>query len=155
MTQTINTADVIAWVESKGDQHAFRFEPGVYAGLATTNGTESAILNVIASIHNCSASTARVLYSSSFGLYQIMGFNLYGGKNPIKTTVFEYMNDAVAQVQQFSNFIEQKGLIVTPETLAESAQVRLHFGAVYNGNGQAYSNAIAQALKHFGYNVAG
>jgi hypothetical protein len=155
MTQTIDTADVIAYVESKGDQYAFRFEPGTFATTANPHPAQIEILNRIQKIHSCSTATARVLYSSSFGLYQIMGFNLYADNSGVTGTAFAFMNDPIAQTVFFKAFLNTKGLIVTPQTLAESPQVRTHFGTVYNGNGVAYGAAIAQALRHYGFNVAG
>jgi hypothetical protein len=155
MTPTIDIADVIAWVESKADRQAFRFEPGTFATTANPRPAQIEILNRISKIHMCSAATARVIYSSSFGLYQIMGFNIYADNTGVNGTVFDFVADPIAQTVLFKQFLAQKGLIVTPQTLAESVQVRQHFGTVYNGNGPAYANAIALALTHFGFHVQG
>jgi hypothetical protein len=156
MNNSIGLTDVIAWVESKGDPYAFRFEPATYANLANPSAVQKGIIATIQTIHNCSYESAKVIYSSSFGKYQIMGFNLFAPKLSLCESAFKFMGDSATQDAMFTKLIASMALSsLTPDTLASSLWNRQHFGAIYNGNAQAYGISIAQALVHFGYNVAG
>jgi hypothetical protein len=158
MTPTINLADVIAYVESRGDSFALRFEPATYTALTTGAMTpeHADIVSAIATIHNCSVPTAQVIYSSSWGRFQIMGFNLYGPTIQLKTTVFAYCADDIAQIAAFDALVTSMGLGgETAPMLATDPQARIAFGAKYNGNGPAYANEIAVACVHFGLQVNG
>jgi len=153
MTPSISLADVIAYVESKDDAYAFRFEPATYANLSNPSVASKQIIAQIQSAHNCSYQSALVIYSSSFGKYQIMGFNLFG-QLKLGISAFEFMGDAGTQDKMFWHFAMQKKLdTYTPDSLAASEQARVYFGMIYNGNGNAYAQQIENALAHFGYQV--
>jgi hypothetical protein len=149
----ITIFDLIAWVETKALPHAMRFEPVVYAHLTTGIMTpaHSAIVHKIADIHSCSLGTAQMIYSTSYGQVQIMGFNLYGVADFGKT-VFDYMACDDYQRQTFDKFLKATALDhCTPATLGASHAERLHFAMTYNGS-IAYEGPMISALKHF--NVA-
>ncbi|MEM1724369.1 MAG: hypothetical protein QXS69_02675 [Candidatus Aenigmatarchaeota archaeon] len=71
---------IIAYVESNNNPHAIRFERKILASLEGSKYRRkpAKIITKIQDINKCSIDTARVIYSSSFGKYQIMGFNIYG-----------------------------------------------------------------------------
>jgi len=73
---------LIANVESNDNQWALRFEPGTYMS-AGSNDKAAQIFASIIEVHACSRTTAQMIYSTSWGKYQLMGFNLYG---PMKLT---------------------------------------------------------------------
>jgi len=154
MANSIGIADVIAWVESKGDGMAYRFEPLQYAKTQVPgNSAMTQIVSQIQKIHNCSLQSARVIYSSSFGRYQIMGFNLYG-QLKVTDCFGLFLNGDSLQLQAFNTFLAQKQLSqYSIYDLACSKVKRELFGKIYNGDGPGYGALIAQALQHFGYQV--
>lgn len=155
--QDIQLSDVIAWIESRGNPHALRFEPSVYSRL--TNGAmtpaHAAIVKRIVSIHNCSIPTAQVIYSTSYGLYQLMGFNLYADDsvNSTDLDVVSFCANTKEQTRVFNAFVSRETINVTPKQMAENANVRGMFADFYNGNEIAYSAKIVASLQHFGFQV--
>lgn len=152
-TTAIATSDLIAWVESRNDPWAFRFEPATYSASALLNPARAAILATITRIHNCSAQTARVIYSSSFGAFQDMGFNIYGGPNAYTKPFGAFLASPSDQLQFFNAFCQSRGLDMTAQQLADSEALREQFGTVYNGNGVAYAAQIAAACRALGLQV--
>lgn len=153
-TDSVQLSDVIAWIESRGNPHALRFEPGVYARL--TNGAmtpaHAEIVKRIVSIHNCSIPTAQVIYSTSFGLYQLMGFNLYAD-NSVNSTdldVVTFCATPKEQTRVFNAFVSREAIAMTPAQLASHSMYRTYFGRVYNGDALAYAGNIVASLQHFG-----
>lgn len=81
MTATLSS--VIRLVEASGNFGALRFEPGCYAALQNGRGRLYAlhpteILEAIATANRCSPPTAQMIFATSWGVYQDMGFELYG-----------------------------------------------------------------------------
>lgn len=156
MNAPITVVQVIAYVESKGDSFAYRFEPLTYASTLNTQGKTAMqqILAQIVKVHNCSYQSARVIYSSSFGKYQIMGFNLYGQLN-VQKSFGEFMTDDSLQDLAFNTFLKQKNIAsITVDQLATDKNTRIKFGNIYNGNGNDYAGSIVSALQHFGVKVS-
>lgn len=149
-------ADIVSYIETKGDPQALRFEPATYARLTDGNFTKPhrAILQRIQDIHSCSLYTACMIYSTSFGAFQIMGFNLYGNAIKYNAPIFEYCSAASAQLQTFNAFIVAENLTsYTPQVMAESKSMRETFADIYNGSVDAYTPLIVGALEHYGYVV--
>ena len=146
---TVTLFDIIAWVETKNVQHAMRFEPSVYARVA-----DQWLPEMVAAqkANSCSQGTARMIYSTSFGAAQIMGFNLYGQGYAGDISTFCW--DIRAQETQFDAFVKRKNIVCTPEDLAGIPIVRRHFAQVYNGAPDTYAPLIAQALQHYGFGVS-
>ncbi|MGC9115968.1 MAG: hypothetical protein ACP5HH_08285 [Fervidicoccaceae archaeon] len=67
--------EVIAYVESNNNPFALRYEESYFIK-AEKKGNEK-ILNLIQAFNRCSKDTAKVIFATSFGLYQILGVNLY------------------------------------------------------------------------------
>jgi len=65
---------LISYVESNNNSFAIRFESELYKHAKS----DPKILETIKSINVCSTATAKMIYCSSWGKYQIMGFNIYG-----------------------------------------------------------------------------
>lgn len=153
----VSLSDIIAWIESRGNPHAIRFEPLVFSRLTTGAMTSehAAIVARIVRIHNCSIPTAQVIYSTSYGLYQLMGFNLYADDsvNCTEMDVVNFCNDEAEQTRIFNAFVSRETIAVAPAMLASDPGVRAQFARIYNGNAQAYSLAIDASLQHFGFQV--
>lgn len=146
---TIN--ELIRHVESRNRPSAMRFEPAVYQRITTGPLTqaEMSILGRIKEQNRCSDGTARMIYSTSWGLYQIMGFNLYT-TDGISGPITEYSAASSVQDATFLQFLKRNGLQdFTPGKLAEDAALRLKFSMKYNG-AIAYADALVAALAHFG-----
>jgi hypothetical protein len=154
LAQTINTADIIAQVESSGNPYAYRFEPTVFDSLrvGALTPVHLVIINKIMKIHSCNQSSAEVIYSSSYGLYQLMGFNIYGECGYDKS-IFAYLNDSLTQTALFESLLSHMGLSdITASMLAGNEFARHEFGLRYNGS-IAYENGIVEACKHLGMDV--
>lgn len=131
-------AKVIATVESGGFPYALRFEDAVYHrppiwGQATISACLQA--------NKCSGTTGRMILSTSFGLFQIMGFNLYG-MLALKIPVATFLFDAEQQLASFAAYCKANG--ITPEAFDFTNEVALeHFARVYNGPGDI-ANYVAK-----------
>ena len=97
----VTIAQIIAQVESASRPFEMRFEPSVYARSKTLS-----IVDTIIQANDCDKATAEIFYAMSFGLYQIMGYNLYdpADKFRLRTPIATYMNDAKAQLAAFDAF---------------------------------------------------
>jgi hypothetical protein len=149
MTAPVSLFDVIAYVETKNCPPLMRFEPATYARVAS--GAWTPLLDKIAQFNQCSQSTARMIYSTSWGAAQLMGFNLYdlGYEQP----VVDFAADPIAQAAMFDKFVWTKGISSDVHTLATVPAARRFFARVYNGDTDAYEPLIVQALEHFGIEV--
>jgi hypothetical protein len=70
--------EVIKTVESANNQYAFRFEEKLYFLHRASKTNLSKILKRIKMLNQCSNETAIMICSTSWGLYQILGINIYG-----------------------------------------------------------------------------
>ncbi len=93
---------VIARVESLENPLAVRFEPHIYGAINVRR--VGRLLVQIADIHKCNTETAKVIYSTSWGQYQIMGFNLYS--LGYSQTVWEFLFFEQDQDQVFYKFVK-------------------------------------------------
>lgn len=120
-------AQVISRIESSDNPHAMRFESEIF----NRQRYESNVPR-IQSIHRCSTVTARMISATSFGAFQIMGFNLYapGG---IQCDIADYMGNPVQQLASFKRFLQLNGLDESDENLLNQDK-RLRFARVYNGD---------------------
>lgn len=143
-------ADIIARIESHGDTHALRFEPLVYARASSVPPASRPTLERIAKLHKCSVATAAMLYSTSWGTRQIMGFNIWGPEQ-YGGTLYDFLADDEAQIRVFYAFLRRVDLQdITPEQLAKSQQARLKFSMAYNGS-IAYEQPMLEALRFYGF----
>lgn len=155
-TVLVTLGDVIAWVESRNDCSALRFEPTTWEKLSEgRNRNELAILALTRAHNACSHGTADMIYSTSWGKYQIMGFNLYGPECALQTGVMAFCVDDAAQDAAFAKLIAAMRLSdMTPPTLADSPDARAHFARVWNGS-TAYVEPLVEALRHFNFQIKG
>jgi hypothetical protein len=135
-------AKVIADIESAGCAYAYRFEPATYARYI--NVSANALDAQAAHTWGCSLFSAGAMLSSSYGLFQIMGFNLV---KLTKMHPLQYVQDVAEQTRVFWAFLEGCGLGGTTLAglLADPAAL-LHFATCYNGPGQpaTYAALIKQ-----------
>jgi hypothetical protein len=163
MTPTPTTShptvfNIISWVETKHNTAAVRFEPAVYEKISV-NRTDSqkAIISRIMKANDCSWGTALMIYSTSFGAVQLMGFNIYGPKVNFDGNVIDYCVTPDDQHDSFAKILEEMELqSITVAQLALSKVARAHFAAIYNGPADidAYAANIVTALKNYCIPVA-
>jgi len=153
-TTGVQLNDLIGWIESKNDFKAFRFEPVVYARLSRfTDDSRPLLLQRIVNANNCSFGTARMIYSTSWGAYQIMGFNLYGQALDCKAKIADLLGDQMIQSLMFDRFLKTINADgMTPRALALSPLARERLALKYNGS-REYLVPMVGALRHFGFNV--
>ena len=107
-----------------------------------------------------------MIFSTSWGAVQIMGFNLYGPECGYMGNVADFLTNVAKsgangqivlsdQESAFNSLILSMKLDgATPENLALHPALRRAFAMTYNG-GADYMNAISEALTHYGIAVQG
>lgn len=146
----VSLFDVISWVESKNNPHAMRFEVAMFDKMRQDIApAQHAILDKIGAAHGkaLSAWTEGMIYCTSFGATQIMGFNLYDGL--YNGDVASFMSDPIAQAVAFDSFCALKQITCSVAEIAGIPILRAHFAKIYNGDADAYSAQIVYALQHF------
>ncbi len=103
----ITLAQVIAKVESSGNPCALRFEPTVYRrfGIMEPNDPDRYILNKIQKVHDCDHMTACMIAGTSWGLFQILGENLWSLSIDYQGTLFDYCMSATNQKACFKSML--------------------------------------------------
>jgi hypothetical protein len=149
-----NVFDIISWVETKHNSMAVRFEPSTYNKLsATRTDSQKAIIANIVKYCACSWGTALMIYSSSWGETQIMGFNLYGPDINYTDSVIKFCVDLPMQQTAFNKLVASMKLAdITVAQLAVSKVARARFAVTYNGSSD-YSANIVEALKAYNLSV--
>lgn len=137
---------LIKSIESGGDMGAIRFERKVFNRI-TDKGT-TPVLMAIQKANKCSSDTARLIYSTSWGGYQVMGFNLYDRIN-IGVSIASYLKDYCLQDETFYQFIQMKNIIYSIDELKNDQVKRDHFALTYNGSTD-YSIKIISHIKALG-----
>ncbi len=141
--------DIIARVESNNNLEALRFEPEYYQRRVARNDWDNTIIQNIRAANACSLGTARMIYCTSWGAVQIMGFNLYNAGG-FKFSVAKFLAGEHYQVNEFRRFLKGNSLThYTPEILKISEDARIHFAKVYNG-ASSYAGLILSAINYLG-----
>ena len=137
--------DIIKLIESSNNPQAVRFEPLFYEKLKSkTNDT--AVLK-IREIHKCTYYTALMIASTSWGYFQIMGYNLYF-YNLIDTTVFEFLSNEELQEKAFKKFTQLKKINFSIEELKSDPEKIRKFAKYYNGDTEGYSRKILRLIEN-------
>jgi hypothetical protein len=150
----VDVYDIISYVETKHNSRAVRFEPATYEKLSVgRTDSQKAIIATIQARNKCSWGTALMIYSTSFGSTQLMGFNMYGPEVNVQTDIIGYCDDEIVQVDSFYRFLKQVKLDdITVAQLAASSVARMRFAVTYNGS-PAYAAEIIDALKSYHFSV--
>jgi len=138
--------EVIKEIESSGNKQAIRFEPHFYESLEKRKINDMAIQR-IQKIHRCSYFTALMIASTSWGLFQIMGYNLYFYSLTEKT-VFEFLFDEAEQEKAFEKFIQIKSINFSIEEMRSDPEKIRKFAKVYNGDTEGYSRKIERLIQN-------
>ena len=128
---TDNTlAAIIRNVESGCRLSAIRYEPGIFASLAQVE-SNAPLIKKIAGINACDIETAKIIFSSSFGFWQEMGFNIYD--LGYQLSILEFWWSQSDQRNIYDAFIIKNDINFSwAEMLADQKKME-EFAHVYNG----------------------
>lgn len=135
-------AKVIAGVESGFYQYAMRFEEKLYLKYTKNTAPLEMAVQKIKNIHFCSRNTAIMIACTSWGLYQILGMNIYSVCN-ISKHIVEFLQDVDLQEKAFINFCQARKISIT-KTEEELKQVASVFQNI-----KTESKNYAEALEKF------
>jgi hypothetical protein len=128
--------DIISQIESGDNLYAMRFEPHVFERMHQTNRYGAAVA-VAKQQNRCTLETARVICATSWGRFQIMGFNLYdpalGEPFPFLNPIGAYLESIIWQSRHFKAFCDKKDILFTVEELIGDPAKVLKFARTYNG----------------------
>ncbi|MGC8541028.1 MAG: N-acetylmuramidase domain-containing protein [Phycisphaerae bacterium] len=142
-------ARIIMRIESGCRFSAMRFEPDVY-GRMCAQPDQVPLLNKIRAANLCDLDTADVIFSTSYGLFQLMGFNLYD--LGFTGTVLQFWISSNLQREYFARFLDRNGINYTWSQLKANAGLLEKFVSVYNGPGnvEAYRYAMLRSARGLG-----
>jgi hypothetical protein len=143
-------ARVIAYVESGNNPYALRFEPAVYARVQANPTANEATIERIAAANECNHATAEIIFSTSWGLYQIMGESLY--PQGWSRSVGFYLANSATQTLAFSRFLDADKLPSSWPALKSDPGSLRYFAARYNGPEEpdAYAQRMLDAARLLG-----
>jgi hypothetical protein len=142
----MNLYQLISRIESADNQWATRYEPHVHDRAKA--GKYASQVKAAAKANQCSRDTARVIIATSWGLYQIMGFNLYGVLG-WKQSVGEFMAHDHGQEQIFHKYCLLSNIWKDGDINAGDEDWLFKFAKAYNGPGAptAYVAKMKEHLK--------
>lgn len=118
---------VIRDIESSDNPHAIRFEATLYS-----SSNVGAIWSTIAAKNKCTLGTAKMIAYTSYGWYQIMGFNLY--ELGLDSDIADYMTDTALQTQLYGEFLDKKKINVRLAAMLVNQNLLDLFAVTYNGS---------------------
>lgn len=143
---TLTLARVIADVESNSRYGALRFERRIFNRITDQGSTPVTV--AIAKACNCSSDTAKMIYSTSWGAFQIMGFNIYDKGIGYTGDISTFLFNQDTQVAAFNTFIKTKGIEYSIEDLKDE-HTRNTFAVTYNGSTD-YAVRVLASMKRLG-----
>jgi Protein of unknown function (DUF3380). len=132
-------SDCVGQVESSGNPGAMRYEPDYNPPLSSIQTVQK-----YATGGYMDLTTARMIASTSFGEFQIMGANLYAVLKYQKT-IADYLTSPQDQLETFRAFIEQLGFSDDPFSLMSEPAI-LRFARLYNGS-EVYAQSLQEAYQ--------
>lgn len=148
-----NIYELLREVETGNKPRAIRFESAKFI----SGKFKAEIVRAIDAIHDKangtnSLATAQMMYCTSFGATQIMGFNLWGACG-YGGTMFDYLGDEATQERMTLRFLETANLLqYSPLALSRNKDSRLKFAKAYNGSID-YAYRLEKALQDAGFKV--
>jgi hypothetical protein len=128
-------SELVSLAESANNKQAIRYEQYFKPSIAAITNCKKHNGNTL------SFSTANMLCKTSFGLFQIMGENIYG---PLKyqKSIFDFVQSETDQLELFNRFIKWRGIDNTLEEILHDSEKRKRFSRRYNGDGITYSKYL-------------
>jgi hypothetical protein len=150
-TIMITLSQVIAEVESSSNPFAVRFESEMYKNLSERILRNHEIMIILSRIRNynkCDMDTAGMIFCTSWGLYQIMGENIYSDNIRYYRDIFSFLIDKDEQDIAFQRFTIQNEIYYpdVSEMIGNDTELT-KFAKCYNGPGEIenYKQAIMDA----------
>lgn len=135
----LTTSQLIARIESNNIPHALRFEPNFKPSQRAVDlciaAHKPAYMN---------RATAEMICRTSWGLYQIMGENIYAMCG-VSIPISRFMIDIETQERAFYAFLRNRQINFLPEELRTDENKRILFARRYNGS-SAYAAKIKQVI---------
>lgn len=139
----IEIAKIIAEVESNSFQYAIRFEPHIYTSLKNRKNPQ--ILKKIVELNKCSYETAKMIYSSSWGMYQIMGFNIY--TRGYNKSIGEFLASEAEQYNVLQEFLKPFWIKYNCEALFSA--IETVYNQVKNITGKKRIDNLVEIVERF------
>jgi hypothetical protein len=110
--------DIIKTIESSNNQYAFRFEEKLYFHHKALKTKLSKVIKQIKVLNNCSTETALMIMSTSWGLFQLLGINIYS-LGAYDKSIIDFLMNIEEQSKVFFRFcnVQKIDLIKTQEEL--------------------------------------
>lgn len=136
-------SELVSLAESANNPQAIRYEQYFKPSIVAITNCKKYNGNTL------SFSTANMLCKTSFGLFQIMGENIYG---PLKyqKSVFDFVQSETDQLELFIRFIRWRGINYTLEEILHDPEKRERFSRRYNGDAVTYSKHLIDVYKNAG-----
>jgi hypothetical protein len=125
----VSLTEVTSWVESSTEIDAIRTEPSL---LANNPAWVSVMVPKIAECNACSLYTARTIACTSYGLFQMLGANIYTFYNG---KIRAWWNDMSLQEQAFASFAKRLGFDANADVTQWSDEMKNNWALHYNGPG--------------------
>ncbi len=145
MTATL--AAVVRRVESSDGAAVMRFEPACYQAVVAGKAegvyarNVTGILDSIVHANLCSAATAQMIFATSWGEYQFMGFLLYSSELDWNWPLVDFLADQNKQDTVFARWCARNGFDARNPLPADLER----FARLYNGPGNV--DGYVAALK--------
>ncbi|MGH2612638.1 MAG: N-acetylmuramidase domain-containing protein [Rhabdochlamydiaceae bacterium] len=139
---------IIIHIESSGNPHAMRFEPQFRAHLCEHIYDDNKIIHVIQTINKCSRDTALTIAATSWGEFQIMGYNLYDLK--YANDVITFCSTQKSQFDYFNKFLLSHDLTYSWKYMKDHKSELDNFAFEYNGSVD-YAKSMMRAATALGF----
>jgi hypothetical protein len=147
----LSLCDVVAVVESNRFNGAIRFEPGLYGQTVPDRikPPQIAVLTAIRRANFCSFDTARMIFSTSFGRFQLLGETLYGEPINLRAPISAFWASEAMQLAAFNAFVAAHGIDCTINELLTDPTYSERFATAYNGPGNVadYAGRLISTAK--------
>lgn len=89
-----------------------------------------------------------MIVSTSWGLYQLLGVNIYSPAVNVLVPIGKFLYDQEEQTRAFNAFTQKRGINFSTELLANNFQYRADFARAYNGPATTdYAEKLLAAIK--------
>lgn len=148
----VTLGDVIKRVESDNNPYALRFEVTVYDRMLR-KVPRHPVLFVIKDANKCSDRTAGMIAATSWGAWQLMGFNVYGSGKYTRS-IGEFLGSVAEQNLAAGYFLDGIGYSASQDFAKIDV---VNFARLYNGPGNisAYSDKLLRAAYHLSKGAIG
>jgi len=117
--------DLVSAVESSNNPKIWRFEPNY-------KPSQSGLSNIKKYYKGLSNATYNIVLASSWGLYQIMGDNLYN--MGLQVSIMDYLDDVNLQGEYYKKYVTSRNIDYSLAEIISNPASRDNFSLRYNGS---------------------